>query len=116
MFHFNNIFEIKPISVNDAWRGGKRFRTKEYLEFENAAVLMMRTTLQRTASKDLEVWIKIYHPTPNIFDVDNYAKVILDCLVKSGAILDDRYITRLHLEKIKADKDAFGLEIVDLSA
>lgn len=109
------LIDLKPISVNAAWRGGRRFRTKEYLAFESAAIWLFKTQLTPMLGDKLYVRITIYHPNPLKFDVDNFQKPILDCLVKSGVIKDDRFIFKLVVTKEQSDKDAFGVEIFDLA-
>lgn len=50
-------------------------------------------------------------------DVDNVAKIVLDCLVKAGAVSDDRHCLGLLVTKRwAADRESEGLVDVSLTA
>ena len=86
---------IKPLSVNQAWKG-RRFKTSKYKSFElDMMVLLPKLDLQLKG----DLYIKIsYGFSSKLCDIDNPCKLVLDCLVKKYGF-DDRQVFKLHQEK-----------------
>ena len=78
--------DIKPLSVNDAWKG-RRFKTDQYKRFERN-VLMMLKPMDIPEGK-LEVYLK-WGFSSNGSDFDNPIKPFLDCLQKKYKFNDNR--------------------------
>ena len=60
---------------------------------------------ERFMSGDVAVLITLYAKRKLTGDVDNYAKCILDGMVKGGVLGDDRQIVSLTVTKTVADTD-----------
>ena len=92
----NYKLEIKPLSVNMAFRG-KRFRTLEYNDF----IQKMHSLLPNDLIIPNEKYIKIaiqFGFSSRASDIDNCCKSFLDCLVKKYKV-DDRNIYEMHVFK-----------------
>lgn len=89
-----NKIEIKPLSVNDAWKG-RRFKTDEYKTYERA---MMYLLPQMSTPKDALKINIIFGFSSSGSDIDNCLKPFLDCLQKKYAINDNR-IYELNVKK-----------------
>lgn len=101
--------ELKPLTVNKAWRGGDRYRTKEYLQFEkDFMVLIGRHDMIKG---DVEVIVEFYIKNDKATDVDNLNKTLLDCVVKAGLIEDDRKIRHLDVYKFHSKRERINIEI-----
>ena len=86
---------LKPLSVNEAWKG-RRFKTEKYQEFiDNACLLMPAQKI--IEFEKLHVSIVFGFSNKNS-DVDNPIKTLLDT-IKEKYEIDDRYIYRLDVEK-----------------
>lgn len=78
--------EVKPLSVNKAWRGGKRYRTDEYLQLEKDVYkLLPRAKVSGPVVTRYDFYIVNFKRT----DVSNLIKVLEDIMVKAGIIDDD---------------------------
>lgn len=113
------MINVKPISVNSCWQG-RRFATKEFKAWQAEVIRQMYELAISSKNKNLPVkWGKIHlhldillkHPLQS--DVDNYEKPIIDCLVKSGWIEDDRYIFKITVEKIKWATEGFNFSLAE---
>lgn len=97
--------EIKPLSVNEAWKG-RRFKTDKYKHYERSLLLM----LPQITVPDGKLDVRIKWGFSSIgSDVDNPCKPFLDCLQKKYGFNDSR-IYKLSLEKEKVKK---GSEFID---
>jgi len=94
---------IKPISTNQLFQG-RRFKTKEYNAFLQAALYFAPKVrmIKGTVSVKLDFFIKNVARS----DVDNLLKGTLDLIVKAGYIEDDRYIYHLKARKFKVEEEA----------
>lgn len=95
-------FEIpgRPIAKQRArMRNGQFYTPAPTRHFEESVAWSARATGVRDLSGDLHVEIGICTKRPLRGDVDNYAKSILDGLVKGGLISDDREIVSLCIGK-----------------
>jgi Holliday junction resolvase RusA-like endonuclease len=94
---------IKPLSINVGFQG-RRFKTKECKQWENAVGLILKKYQQR-----IDGWIDIryvfYLTNFGNTDVFNLEKLLTDLIVKRGIIKDDRYIVEGHVKKIRDKED-----------
>lgn len=97
--------QIKPLSVNDAWRG-KRFKTPAYKRYERDMLLMLPTA-EITDFRKLKI---TYGFSNKASDIDNPTKMVLDILQKKYGI-NDRYIEFLVLQKTIVKKGQEFIEI-----
>lgn len=100
---------IKPMSVNKAWRGGRRYKTNEYKAYEHEMLLK----LPRMTTPDGKLGINIHAGFSNKgADVDNILKPLLDILQKKYDFNDSR-IYRIHIEKqiVKKGDEFISFEI-----
>lgn len=87
--------EIKPLSVNEAWRG-RRFKTPKYKKYEQA-VLLMLPRMNIPKDKHLEIKLEFGFSSA-ASDVDNPVKCFIDCLQKKYCF-NDKNVYRLLVEK-----------------
>ena len=83
---------------------GHTYTPPETRAFEQ--LVAMCTQVQRRGEKltgDISVDITMTAEKKLTGDIDNYAKSILDGIVKGGAIEDDRQIRRLQIEIVHGD-------------
>jgi Holliday junction resolvase RusA-like endonuclease len=92
--------DLKPLSVNQAYRG-RRFNTKEKVNFEKAA-LMMLPALGLKLGPRLEVGF-LFGFSNKGQDVDGPIKVCLDVLQKRYGFNDNK-VYRLSAEKVIVPK------------
>ena len=99
---------LKPISVNNAWQG-KRFKTKEYIDYEKSCILMLPDL--DIPKGELEISI-IYGFSNNQSDIDNPTKLVLDILQKRYGFNDKMiYELRLRKEIVKKGEEYFEFKI-----
>jgi Holliday junction resolvase RusA-like endonuclease len=111
------LLDIKPLSINKCWCG-RRFKTKDYLQYEKDIFWLLTQHKVKADEKILKsesvaIIFAFYLKSILKSDVDNYLKPLIDILVKNGFIKDDRYVTALHIYKIKSDRDCIEIEIRD---
>lgn len=99
--------DIKPLSVNEAWRG-KRFKTDKYKSFENACLWLM-PNLEISKTAKLKVNLVFSFSNVNA-DIDNPTKMVLDCLQKKYEF-NDRNIYELEIKKQIVKKGFEKIEI-----
>ncbi len=87
--------DIKPISVNEAWKG-RRFKTDKYKSFRKRVLLHLRPMKLPEEGK-LEIHLKYGFTTAGA-DIDNPTKMILDILSEKFRFNDNR-IYRLIIDK-----------------
>jgi Holliday junction resolvase RusA-like endonuclease len=98
--------EIKPLSVNDVWRG-RRFKTPDYKAYEQHCFLILPNAVEIPEGR-LELKIKFGLSSAG-GDIDNPTKPILDILQKKYGFNDSR-IYRLAIEKVITKKGAEFIE------
>lgn len=104
--------EIKPLSVNQAWKG-KRFKTKEYKLFETA-MLMMLPPIKIDFKGYLKVDV-VFGYSSRASDIDNGLKPLLDCLQKKYSINDNRiYELNVKKEIVKKGNEFINLNINEI--
>jgi len=91
---------LKPLSVNQAWKG-RRFKTDKYDEFIKDALLLMPAQKIIDFEK-LHVNI-VFGFSNRSADIDNPIKPILD-IIKKKYNIDDRYIYSLGVTKEIVEK------------
>jgi Holliday junction resolvase RusA-like endonuclease len=96
-------FPISPLTVNTAWRGGRRFNTREYLSFKETIAAMSLRINPIVDDVPLEVSYRFFVKNFGARDVDNMVKPFQDAIVSAGLIPDDRLIQRFTAEKIKVN-------------
>lgn len=90
---------VKPLSVNKCWQG-KRYKTRNYKDYEEECWLRLPKTEIPEGNKQLDILAGV----SNIMqDVDNISKPFLDILQKKYNF-NDREIIKLTLEKVKVEK------------
>jgi Holliday junction resolvase RusA-like endonuclease len=104
----SDFIPIKPISINACFQG-RRFRTKDFKKWQELVIHTLPKGIEK--GEKIELAISVHLKSPLRSDLDNYAKPIIDCCVKRGLMKDDRYVFRIKLEKIKADKEGFEVNI-----
>lgn len=101
---------IKPLSVNQAWRG-RRFKTNEYLAYEQHLFLLLPKIHIPDGNLQLSI---TFGMSSSMSDIDNPLKLCIDILQKKYNFNDKR-ICVLHVEKIKVEKGKEYIEF-DLCA
>jgi len=92
----NYTLQIKPLSVNEAFKG-RKFRTDKYDMFIRNCLLMLPKTILIEDEKNIKLAIE-FGFSSKASDIDNCCKSFIDCLVKKYKV-DDRYIYELHIFK-----------------
>ena len=101
---------LKPLSVNDCWRGGRRFNTKEYIQYNRDCSWFLNSKIFYFKG-EIEIIYKFYINNYSRTDVGNLEKPLTDILVKNKVIADDRYVKRITLEKFKSKEEYIEIEI-----
>jgi len=102
---------IKPLSVNDAWKG-RRFKTDKYKDYERSILLLLKP--MEIPEGKLELYLKWGFSSAGS-DWDNPIKPFQDCLQKKYAFNDNR-VVRAITEKVKVKKGEEFIEFKILSA
>lgn len=92
----NYKIDIKPLSVNEAWKG-KRFKTDLYNDFIQKIHYLLPKQIDITDPKNIKLAIE-FGFSSKLSDIDNCCKSFIDCLVKKYKV-DDRHIYELHVFK-----------------
>jgi Holliday junction resolvase RusA-like endonuclease len=92
----NHTIKIKPLSVNEAFKG-KKYRTDKYDLFIKNMMFLLPNNMNFPDEKNIKIAI-IFGFSSSLSDIDNCCKSFLDCLVKKYKI-DDRYIYEMHVFK-----------------
>jgi len=91
--------DIKPLSVNDAWRG-RRFKTDKYKSYERDILILLSP--MEIPEGNLELYLKWGFSSTGS-DWDNPIKPFQDCLQKKYDFNDNR-VVRAITEKVKVKK------------
>ena len=102
---------LRAITVNQAWQG-RRYSTPAKKAFERDVALLLPK--KKVIAGPVSIHYKFYLKHHATSDYDNCIKVIQDCLVTKGYILDDRFIYHAVIEKIPAKEDKIVVEIKEL--
>ena len=98
---------LKPLSVNQVWRG-KRFKTKKYKSYERDLILLL-PKLKIEFKGNLKAEMVFGFGSP-LSDIDNPLKPLIDVLQKKYNF-DDKQITELNVKKEIVKK---GNEFIDI--
>lgn len=79
--------EVRPISMNMAYRGGKRYKTLRYKQFINDCMVNLKP--MKIPKGNLEFHIQIGVSNKG-FDLDNCLKPFIDILQKKYGFNDNR--------------------------
>jgi Holliday junction resolvase RusA-like endonuclease len=101
--------DIKPLSVNAAWKG-RRFKTAEYQQYERDMEILLPRDNQHW-DEPIEVDYVFYLKNAARTDVDNLIKPLQDILVRTEIITDDRLIMSMNATKIKDQRDRVEITI-----
>ena len=99
---------LKPLSINEAWKG-RRFRTDACKAFQQAMALVLPKRLEIPEGK-LMLMLQFGVSSKNA-DIDNPAKVTIDCLQKKYGFNDKR-IYGLAVQKVDVPK---GQEFIEFA-
>jgi crossover junction endodeoxyribonuclease RusA len=102
MASFNVVLPLPP-STNNLYEnvGKRRVTSGKYASWMRDAILTVfaQVTADRRIGGTVEVLIQIAPETPG--DIDNRIKAVLDCLVKSQRVDDDRHVWRVTIERYR---------------
>ena len=103
---------IKPLSVNEAFRG-RKFKTKKYIEFQQE--MLLKLPKMDIPEGKLEIHYKIGFSNSNS-DLDNAFKQLNDCLQKKYGF-NDNLIYRIIADKeiVKKGQEFIEFKICQLS-
>ena len=90
---------IKPLSVNQAWKG-RRFKTNEYKKYEQDVLFLLPKI--KMPNPPYVVYIQ-FSFSSLASDIDNPTKLLLDIFQKKYGI-NDKHIVKLILEKVHVKK------------
>ncbi len=105
-------FDLKllpPPSVNKAFRnvpGRGRVKTRDYRNWRAAAVKSIWAQVRADRRIAGNVTVTVHLPETMRGDIDNRIKGLLDALVESGRIDDDKHVTTLTVRRISPLKEA----------
>jgi Holliday junction resolvase RusA-like endonuclease len=97
---------IKPLSVNDAWKG-KRFKTQDYKSYEHDLMWILPKKIEIPSGK-FGIKLKFGLSSKNA-DFDNPVKPFIDILQKKYSF-NDKMIYKSIIEKEDVEK---GFEYVE---
>jgi Holliday junction resolvase RusA-like endonuclease len=92
-----------------AWAGrGKMYKAEGLKQYEESFEKQCSVYKNRNIDKEFEFQMDVYYPNRRS-DLDNSAKVVLDCLQKVNAISNDNKCVKIILTK-HLDKDTPRIE------
>lgn len=101
---------LKPCSINKAYRGGRRFKTKDYLFFEKEMLARITNCLPKRKGA-YEIYLAFHLKNALQCDLSNFVKTTEDIIVKAGLVDDDRFCWRMVVEKFKSETDFLQFDI-----
>ncbi len=103
---------IKPLSVNNAWRGGPRYRTKDYLAYEQELFY----TLPKLKIPPGRLFLRLSVGFSNkASDIDNAVKPFVDILQKKYSFNDKQiYLMEVAKEDVKKGEEYIEFDISSL--
>jgi len=104
-----------PSKSNGYKIGNNRlYKSSMLKEYENSFGFQIKKHLKEPFIEPFRIWIEVYFQS-NRSDLDNAAKVILDCLQTSGMIANDRLCSILVMKKhIDKENPRIEFEIKNL--
>jgi Holliday junction resolvase RusA-like endonuclease len=103
------VLNIKPISINAAFQG-RRFKTPACNKYCKSLSLMLPS--KRIEGEYYEVRFKFHIKNFALTDEDNLVKLLQDCMVQKGMMIDDRRIVKHIIEKYPSEIDWIEWEII----
>jgi len=100
--------KIKPLSVNEAWKG-QRFKTDKYKSFETEMLWKLPKLGVLKPPYKLEITFGISIQS----DLDNCLKQTIDCLQKKYGI-NDKDIMEIHAKKVVTKEHFIEFEIIGI--
>ena len=93
---------VKPLSVNQAWKG-KRFKTNKYKAYEREVIMLLAQV--EIPEGELQIHLT-FGFSSKLSDFDNPVKPFIDCLQKRYGF-NDRMIKRaiIDVENVKRGDD-----------
>ena len=79
--------EVRPLSMNMAYRGGKRYKTPRYIQFKADCEKLLRPMTIPGGELELHIQIGVSNKG---FDLDNCLKPFIDILQKKYDFNDNR--------------------------
>lgn len=104
---FSSKINVKPLSVNQAWRG-RKFKTPLYLAYEKECLALLPSESVNWDTVPIELSLTVGFSNM-ASDVDNVVKPFIDILQKKYNF-NDKYILRLIVEKKLVKK---GFEYIE---
>lgn len=105
--------DIKPLSVNEAWRG-RRVKTQKYRNYERDILKLLRPI--KIPGGPLELYLKWGFSSAGS-DWDNPIKPFQDCLQKKYDFNDNRVVRALTEKvKVKRGEEFIEFEIKQITA
>lgn len=95
-----NKVPVKPISINKAYRGGRRFKTKDYINFEKLSMPLIKKVKLPTGVVGLNLEFGFSNKAQ---DVDSCVKMSIDVLQKKLGF-NDKVIYHLYVKKVIVKK------------
>ena len=97
--------DIKPLSVNEAWKG-RRYKTDKYKKYRRDLLLILPPHVGIVFTKDVKLEIDIEWGFSNKqADIDNPSKCFIDAL-QDKFFFNDSMIYKLNLSKAIVKKGA----------
>jgi len=93
---FSEKMFVKPLSVNEAWKG-RKFKTDKYKNYEKLLLATLPSIEIAFEKQPLEIFIEAGLSNKQS-DIDNIVKPFVDILQKKYGF-NDRYIYRMLVEK-----------------
>lgn len=100
--------EIKPLTVNRAWKG-RRFKTAQYLNYEEAMLYLLPELEMPEAPYSIRY---VFGFSSALSDLANPEKLVTDILCKKYGF-DDRYVYHMEMTKeiVPKGKEYVSFEI-----
>lgn len=95
-------FNGLPVSVNRAWRMGRKnwYRSKHYTEYLDAVANRLKSLGSPVCPWGaIQVTIWFFPPDRRAYDADNRTKTLFDALTKTGFWPDDKIVTRVDCRR-----------------
>ena len=104
--------EIKPLSVNDAWKG-RRFKTDNYKKWQKELLIML-PTIKIQFKGNLKADF-VFGFSSKASDIDNPLKPLIDTLQKKYKF-NDNQIQELNVKKeiVKKGQEFMSINITEL--
>lgn len=88
------VVKIKPLSVNQAWRG-RRWKTRDYSDYEKDLLLLLPKMNVPNGRLSIKL---VFGLSSRSGDLDNPVKPFVDVLQKKYGF-DDKVIYEMHVQK-----------------